>query len=358
MSLQFLENEEQQMLRDSVRRWARTLDVTQGAAFASTWKHLAEMGWLAAGLPEAAGGLGGSVYDTAIIAEELGAGLVRAPFVDATALSAQVLLAVAPEYLPELASGERLVLVAHDEPESRGDPGWIRTHATRGCGADDWRLTGAKSAVIGAPDAQTVLCTAAVDGSGLSFFELQEPAAALQAYQTFDDRPAGDMLLQEAPARLLGSPGTALPVIERAFDFALVIESAEALGALQKAFELTRDYVATRRQYGQPIGDFQAVRHRLADMFIELEQARSMVLRGLSALTLEDPRARSAMAAATKARVAQAGLYVGGQSLQLHGGIGMAEEYPVGHYFNRLVAFNQRHGTADVHVARFAHLSA
>lgn len=357
MSIQFLPTDEQRMLRDSVRRWVQPLDVRQAPEVSVTWKQLAQMGWLAAGLPESLGGLDGGLHEIAIIAEELGAGLARAPYVDVVSLTAQVLLAVAPERLAALASGETLILLAHDEPESRGDPGWIHTVATPATGNQQWHLTGTKSAIIGAPAAQSIICTAEVAGIGLSFFELLRPAAALQAYQTFDDRPAGDLDLRAAPARLLGTVGSALPVVRRAMDVALVIESAESLGAMQKAFDLTRDYIATRKQYGQRIGDFQALRHLLANMYIELEQARSMVLRGLAELSRPDATAQSAMAAATKARVAQAGLQVCAQAIQLHGGIGIAEEYPVGHYFNRLVAFNQRHGSAEEHVVRFAELT-
>jgi alkylation response protein AidB-like acyl-CoA dehydrogenase len=355
MSIQFLPSDEQRMLRESVHRWVQPIDVRQCPDFTATWQQIAEMGWLAAGLPEEAGGLGGDLYDTAIIAEELGAGLVRVPFVDVTALSSQVLLAVAPQRLATVVSGESVTLVAHDEPDSRGDPEWTRTTARQQSGT--WLLSGQKSGVVGAPHAHSLICTATVAGSGLSFFELQQPAAVLQPYQTFDDRPAGDLLLQEAPARLLGAQGVALPVLEAALDCALVIESAESVGAMQKAFELTRDYLATRKQYGQRIGDFQALRHLLADMYIELEQARSMVLRGLDALRQSNSRQRSAVASATKARVAQSGLRVAGQAIQLHGGIGLAQEHPVGHFFNRLLAFNQRHGTAEEHVVRFADLT-
>jgi alkylation response protein AidB-like acyl-CoA dehydrogenase len=148
----------------------------------------------------------------------------------------------------------------------------------------------------------------------------------------------------------------ALPAVRGALDHALVIESAEALGAMQRAFELTREHLLNRRQFGQRIGDFQALRHRLADMLIELEQARSMVLSGLDALSESDARTRSLRAAATKARVAQAGTFVTAQAIQLHGGIGVTQEYPVGHYFKRLVAFEQRHGSAAVQVARVAEM--
>jgi alkylation response protein AidB-like acyl-CoA dehydrogenase len=357
MDIPLQDSEEQRMLRDSVRRWVKPIDVRHAAPFRETWSQVAAMGWLAAGLPEAVGGLDGSARELCVIAEELGRGLLRVPFVDAVSLSAQVLLAVGPQRLAALASGDELTLIAHDEPQSRGDPAWIRTVATPAGSRDTWQLTGIKSAVLGAAQAHALICTAEVPGSGLSFFELSHPDSALREYQTFDDRPAGDLHLQGAQARLIGPSGEALPIMQRALDFALVIESAEAVGAMQRAFELTRNYLLERRQYGQRIGDFQVLRHRLADMFIELEQARSIVLRGLAALTQDHPRLRSAMAAATKARVAQAGLYVSAQAVQLHGGIGMAQEHAVGHYFNRLVAFNLRHGTADVHLARFASLN-
>jgi alkylation response protein AidB-like acyl-CoA dehydrogenase len=141
-----------------------------------------------------------------------------------------------------------------------------------------------------------------------------------------------------------------------AYDCALVYESAEAVGAMQSILELTREYLLTRKQYGQLIGEFQALRHRIADMFIEVEQARSMV-RGLDALTCESANERSALAAATKARVAQAGLYVGAQGIQLHGGIGVTNEYPLGHYYKRLLAFNQRHGGGAAQARRYAALA-
>lgn len=354
MSSSYILSDEQQMLRDSVRRWVQPQDVRASTPFDTIWKHMADMGWLAAGLPEESGGLGGSAMDYAIIAEELGRGLARVPYVEAVTMTAQVLLSVAPDRLPALVAGEVLTVIAHDEPDSRGDPEWTGCRAVRRDAG--WSLTGIKSAVLGAPEAQAIICTAQVDGAGLTFFEVEEAGVTLDAYKTIDDRSSADVRLRDALARPLGALGSALPIVKRALDYALVVESAEAVGAMTRAFELASDYLTTRRQFGQRIADFQALRHLLADMFIELEQARSMMMRGAAALDAAEIPVREAQAAATKAFVAKAGLYVTGQSIQLHGGIGMTLEYPVGHFFNRLVAFNQRHGTADAHITRFAGL--
>ena len=160
-----------------------------------------------------------------------------------------------------------------------------------------------------------------------------------------------DLVLDDTQATLIAAD--ALATIEHALDCEHVVESAESVGVMQTAFEQTREYLNTRQQYGQYIGQFQALQHRLADMFIELEQARSVVLRGLDAIVRNGPD-RSAMAAACRVKVAQAGHYVGAQGIQLHGGIGVTEEYPVGHHFRQLIAFEMRHGGANAQVERYA----
>ena len=213
--------------------------------------------------------------------------------------------------------------------------------------------------MIGAPEADTLLVSAAVEGQGgLTLFALTAANAPLRTFETLDGRAGAELLLDKTPAEPVGPIGGADAALAAAHDHALVLESAEALGAMQRALEMTRDYLLTRRQYGQLIGDFQALRHRLADMFIEVEQARSIVLRGVEALVSSPTTERARLAAATKARTAQAGAFVTGQAIQLHGGIGVTEEYAVGHYFKRLLAFEQRHGSAAAQVARFAALPA
>lgn len=342
------------MFRDSVRRW-----VAQGQApdapIDAQWSYFAEMGWLMAALPEEAGGLGGDAQDAAIIAEELGRGLIRAPFVEIAVTAAQLLLALAPDRVAAIASGEARPILAHDEAQARGDPEWVETKAMRH--GDGWRLSGRKTGIVGASEADVLLVSALVEGEGLTLFELPSAEAPMRHFITIDDRSGAELLLDGTVATPVGPVGGASGALQKALDHTLVVESAEALGAMQRVFDLTREYLLTRKQFGRPIGDFQALRHRLADMFIEVEQARSIVLRGLAGLRSADPRERSMLAAATKARTAQAGAYVGAQGIQLHGGIGVTEEYPVGHYFKRLTAFGLRHGSEAVQVERYAALS-
>jgi alkylation response protein AidB-like acyl-CoA dehydrogenase len=345
-------SDEQAMLRDSVRRWVAQFDPRrQEESPAALFRQFDEFGWLAAGLPETVGGLGGSVHDAAIIAEELGRGLVRAGFVEVAVTAAQLLLRIAPDELPALIAGHTRPVLAHEEWEARGDPRWVGTRAVREAGA--WRLSGRKTAILGAPLADLLLVSARVDGAGVTLFKLPAERAALKEFTSMDDRRCAELLLDRTEAEPLGPVGGALPALLQALDHALVLEGAEALGAMERALEITCDYLQNRRQYGQRLADFQALRHRLADMRIEIEQARSILLRALEALRTDEGE-RSLYAAAAKARIAQSGLFVGAQAIQLHGGIGVTEEYTIGHYFKRLVAFNQRRGSADVHVERFA----
>ena len=350
MAIRFLPTEEQVMFRDTARRWVEH-EYKAGGDPVDHWAQFAALGWLAAGLPESAGGLDGDACDVAILAEELGRGRVRAPFVEVAGTTAQVLLALAPERVSALASGEARPLLAHDEFEARGDQDWVETRATREGGG--WKLSGRKTGLVGAPLADSFLVTARTD-AGVGLFSVEPSAEVLVPFTTIDDRPAGELRLVGTPGELLAE--TALAAVRRGLDHGLVLESAEALGVMQAGLDLTREYLLTRTQYGQRLAEFQALRHRLADMFIEVEQARSMVQRGLAALVDDGPD-RAALAAATRARVAAAGRFVGAQAVQLHGGIGVTEEYPVGHMFKRLTAFEARHGTAVVQLERFATLT-
>ena len=355
MDIPFVPSQEQEMLRDSVRRWAADRDVRQADAWDKTWPYCVEMGWLMAGVSEEAGGLGGSAFDSAVIIEELGAGLVRAPFVEVGFVAANVIEAVAPARGGELTGGEAVMLFAHDEQQSGGYPEWVSAVAQQR--DEQWRISGRKASIVGADRADSFLVPARIDGGDIALFEIEAKSVKTKCYKTIDDRVAGDLILDGSPAVMLAEPEHALSIVIGAFDRALVGESAEALGAMRSALELTQDYLLTRKQYAQAIGDFQALRHRLADMFIELEQARSMVMRGLQALSGSSAEERSLISAATKARVAQAGMFIGAQAIQLHGGIGVTDEYPVGHFFKRLLAFDRRHGGSEAQVQRYAELS-
>ena len=355
MSIQFIPTEVQTMLRDGLRRWGAGRDVREAEDFAQTWQFAADQGWLMAGLPEELGGLGGNAFDMAVIAEEFGRALVRAPYVE-VAVAAGMLASLAPDRVAAVTGGLSRPLLAHDEPDARGDNAWVSTTAE--ADSSGWLLTGHKSGIVGAGNTNSFLVTARIGDRGIGLFEVKAGGAPPTTYTTFDDRSAGDLRFNRTPATLLATPEATAPVLSAALDQRLVLEAAEALGAMERAQEITREYLLTRKQYGHLIADFQALRHRIADMFIETEQARSIVLRGLGALVAGDPAARALMAAAVKALVAQAALFVCGNAIQLHGGIGVTDEYPVGHFYKRALAFDLRHGGSARQVERFAELSA
>jgi alkylation response protein AidB-like acyl-CoA dehydrogenase len=356
MAIPFVPSQEQVMLRDGLRRWGMGRDVRRAEDFGEVWQFAAEQGWLMAGMPEAVGGLCGTMFDQAIIAEELGRALVRAPYVEVAGVAAGLLLALSPERMAAVLAGTERPILAHDEAEAQGDPEWVTATAIQK--GEAWKLTGRKTAIVGAGHATSFLVTARIEDEGIALFEVAAEGAPLCVYTTIDDRSGGELRLAETPATLLARAEIALPAVCKALDHALVLESAEALGAMDRALEMTRDYLLTRKQYGQLIGDFQALRHRLADMFIETEQARSIVLAGLEALTEATPQKRAGLAAAVKARVAQAGQFVCGNAIQLHGGIGITDEHPVGHFYKRIVAYDQRHGGSARQVERYAELAA
>jgi alkylation response protein AidB-like acyl-CoA dehydrogenase len=364
--MQFTSTSEQEQLADALRRFLqRDYSAEAGApfGFAEThWSALAEMGLFGAALPEEVGGFGGGPFDAALIAQELGAGLVGEPFVPVAVIAAQALSALDPNsaLLPALVAGEARPVLAHLEAEGRGDFEFIATGARKSAGG--YVLNGGKTFVLGGPAADHFLVSARVDGDeGLSLFLVSASAEGFvrQDFRAFDGRGASHLYFRDFPIgadALIGPQGGAAPAIERALDHGLVAMSADALGAMQTAQTLTRDYIKTRKQFGAPIGDNQVLRHRLADMFIETEQARSIVLRAIDALTRDEPNLRARMASAAKVRTAQAGRFVTGQAIQLHGGIGVTEEYVVGHYFKRLTLFGLAFGPERTHLERFARL--
>jgi alkylation response protein AidB-like acyl-CoA dehydrogenase len=363
--MQFTPNETQVMLGDSVRRFVEKDYKLEDSAplghNASVWAFFGEQGWLAAGLPESVGGLGGDGFDTCLIAQALGRGLVREAFVQVAAVAARTLLALdaESELLTGLLWGEHRPLLAHNEAAQRGYPAFVETTAK--ADGDGFVITGKKTALVGGPVATTYLITARITGdAGLSVFAVDADRTDLgrHDYRTIDNRGASNLSLDGVrveSSAIVGARGGADEAIAYGLDHGLVAAAAEAVGAMETALTITRDYLNTRKQFGVPIGDFQALRHKLADMFIETEQARSIVLRAVSALE-SDPAERASFAAAAKARVAKAGQLVGGHGIQLHGGIGVTEEYSIGHYYKRFVAFDLLMGAGAAHLERFAGL--
>lgn len=333
------------------------------------WSALAdELGVLGMTLPESCGGLGGGALEQMILMEEAGRALLLEP-VSETLFQAAFLLeqaggTAAQQWLGRVAAGTARLAVALGEPAMRYDLADIATRAVRdGAG---WRIDGHKSVVMAAPWADRLIVAARTAGepgeaAGLSLF-MVDPAGAgvtLHSYPTIDGRRAADIVFAGAVVpgeALIGPEGGALPLIEAMRDRAIAAQAAEAAGLLDKLLADTVDYCKQRQQFGQPIAGFQVLQHRMVDMFMQVEMVRSAAV--LASLKLDgDPVERARAASAAKVTVANACRFVGQNAVQLHGGMGMTDELPIGHYFKRATLIESEHGTADWHLARHAALA-
>ena len=325
--------EEQTMLGESL---ARTLDRSPDAA------AVFELGAGAALISEEAGGFGGSGADILMVFRTLGRAGAVVPLLDSVVLGAGILAdADAAELTEAAASGEARIAVALDEPGARYD-GESRTTAT------DGKLTGEKSVVYGAEDA-THLIVSAKDG--LYLVEAGAEGLSLRGYPLMDGGRAAEVTLQDVPARRLGDAG----LLARPMAAAILAVCADALGVMERAVDLTTEYLKTRKQFGRPIGSFQAIQHRMADLLTEVEQARSAVWNLAGHLDAED---RDLHVAATKSLVGRVARLVAEEAIQLHGGIGMTEEYELAPMVRRLLAADTRFGDSDHHLERFITVSA
>ncbi|MFF0631997.1 acyl-CoA dehydrogenase family protein [Nocardia sp. NPDC004151] len=365
---------EQELLRDTVTEFLTArypLEASRAAARTGAgwqpeiWRGLAEeVGILGASLPESAGGIGGGPVETMIIAEALGAALVLEPYVDTVVVGGGLLRRAtgkrADDLLAGIAAGEVVTGFAALEPRSGYDYTTVTATAVRD-GAD-WVITGEKTVVTAAPLATHLLVTAVADGEIALFAVDGDPAAppaglTARAYRTIDERQAADLTFDgvrvPADALLLASAGEA---IAATVDEAIAAVCAETVGAMRKVVDDTVAYAKQRRQFGVPIGSFQALQHRMVDMLLELEQAVAATY--LVTLKLDAPAAERARAAsAAKATVGRAARRIGQESVQLHGAMGMTEELAIGHFFKRLTAVQYEFGTTDQHIARYASLT-
>ncbi|EQA98566.1 acyl-CoA dehydrogenase family protein [Sphingobium baderi] len=373
--MDFTLNDEQQLLKDSVDRFIekeydfesrRRLVAGTGLSEAH-WALFAEMGWLMAGLPEDHGGIGGGIMENAIICEAFGKGLVLEPFLPIAVLAAQVLIAAngrhAHELLPKLAAGDARPVLAHAEADAFGELAWVETRAERR--GSCWAINGRKMLVAGAPFASHFLVSARVSGlpgdeEGLCLFVLSPAAQGIKRtdVRLSDNSWASELVLTDVTVEadaLMGREGEAFPILAQAYAHATIGLAAEAVGAMERLLWITRDYLNTRVQFGKPIGNFQALQHRMADMLIEVEMSRSQLFRAmahLSAVSSDRDQAISSL----KVQIGRSAKFVGGNAIQLHGGIGITEEYSVGHYFKRLTMIDNAFGTVGVHLDRMAKL--
>jgi len=372
--MNFVETPEQGLLRQGVRRFAAKAHPFKGGRPLGLkpegqWKDVAANGWTTVGLGKEVGGFGPSPVEVAIILEEFGRGLVVEPFVSCILLAARAIELLGDArrraMLARVIDGDLVLAFAHEERQMRGVVSHIETRAERV--AEGWRIKGVKICAYGAAQAQILLASARTSGSagdlaGLSLFLAPAVGQRIEraCYRTIDGFDAADVAFDEAilPAdAIVGAEGEAGPALEDVIDFAIVGLSAEAVGAMERAFQLTRDYVALRRQFGQPIGSFQAVQHRLADMLAELELGRSALHYALASRFEADRQAQSKAASACKARIGKAARFVCENAIQLHGGFGMADDAEVGHHYRRVLAIEATLGDTEYHLQRFASLA-
>ncbi|MCV7424802.1 acyl-CoA dehydrogenase family protein [Mycobacterium yunnanensis] len=367
-------SDEREMLRSGLDKFLASryeLERSRAATKTGTgwqpdvWRAFAEdLGILGAALPERVGGSGGGPLEIMVIAESLGRALVVEPYVDTAVVAAGLLLraggAAATEVVEQIIAGTAVVALAAAE-EQAGDR-WqdVTTTARRDEGG--WVLRGQKTMAIGAPIATHLLVTAHT-GDGVSLFLVDlgdvERGLEMHAMRTVDDRRAADLELTDLRLphnALLGEQGQAWPSLAQARDEGAAAVCAEAVGAMRRVVADTVAYAKQRHQFGQPIAGFQALQHRMVDMYMELEQSAAAV--HLAMLNLDaDPPARARAVSAAKATIGRAARFVGQNAVQLHGGMGMTEELAIGHYFKRLTAVQYEYGTTDHHVTRYARLT-
>ena len=371
--MDFSFTETQSMLRDTLRRYlAEAYDFDRRQAMLASparrdpgiWKALAtELGILGAPFAEQHGGFGGGPVDSMVIMEELGRAIACEPYLSTVVVGGRALEAaggaLADALIPGIIAGEIIIAFAWAERQARYNMAHLRTRASAdGAG---WTLSGEKAVVIAAPYATHYLVTARTGGAddeaaGVSLFLVpaDAPGIARRDYPTVDGHLAADISFEKAkagPQALVGAEGHALPILEELFDRAVAATCAEAAGTMRRLHELTLDYARQRTQFGQPIGKFQVIQHRLVDMFMEVEQAVSMTY--MATLKLGLPAAARARAVSqAKAKIARGARFLGQSAVQIHGGIGITNELAAGHYFKRLTMLESAFGDADFHFGR------
>lgn len=376
--MDFSYSSEQILLQDSANKFAlkgygferyqATLKLP-GQLDPTAWAQMAEFGWLALPLPESAGGLGGSGTDVALVAEAFGVGMVLEPYISGLVLPGKLLtLAGSDEQhkrlLEPLAEGQLQLSVAWAEQGDRQNP--ARCAAEVKADAKGYLINGRKLCALNAPNAARLIISARSAGQpgdtdGISLFEIDPVASGvtLKPYAVMGGGTAADVVLDQVRVSadaLIGPASAGFAALDTALDYATAASCSQALGAMGALFERTSNYLKVRKQFGTVIGNFQVLQHRLVDMFVEIEQSRSMVLMAGVRVDSEDAVERRRAVSAAKAYLSQASKFVAQQAVQLHGGIGVTEELDVGHLFRQLTAFGTLYGDREWHLNRVASL--
>jgi alkylation response protein AidB-like acyl-CoA dehydrogenase len=380
---------EQTALRETLQRFVgreydfeRRRELAQSALgySAEAWARFAEFGLLSLPYPEEFGGFGGHAVDVMLVMELIGRGLLLEPFLSTVVMCGGLIRdAGSPplkqSLLPRIGTGEIKLALACYEASARYDLSQVTCTAAPGSGGG-WHLSGQKTVVLDAPSADYFLVSAragagdsgagsngADDPRGVSVFLVGREAqgVSLLAYPTQSGGRAADLRLDDVQLgqdALIGAPGEALAIVERAVDLGAAALCAEAVGIIAALNEATLNYLKTRKQFGVPIGKFQALQHRMADMFIAAEQARSMAILAAVYADSEDAALRRRSVSAAKAYIGQAARLVGQESVQLHGAMGVVDEVIVSHYFKRLTMIELTLGDTDFHLGRFSNTLA
>ena len=374
--MDFTLNDEQRLLKESAERFLakeysfkdrrRRLETEVGFS-RETWKTFARLGWLGVGIPEEFGGIGGSTVETAVLMEAFGGALVAEPYLATCVLGAGVIrlagrAALQRELLPRVAAGELMLAFTFAEPGGRYDLAHVATRARRN--GKGFTLDGHKSVVFHAATADRIIVSARTAGgvrdhNGVTLFLVDADADGLtrRAYQTVDGLRAAEVTLDRVSVSsdaVVGEVGGAYPAIAWTVDLGIAAVAAEAAGIMAALNRQTLDYLKARRQFGRPLSEFQVLRHRMVDMFAAAELSKSMAYMAAVRAGDGDAPARARAVSAAKVQVGKAGRFVGQQAVQLHGGMGMSDELPVGHYFKRLTMIDTLFGDVDYHLRRFA----
>jgi pimeloyl-CoA dehydrogenase small subunit len=366
-------SEEQRLLKDSIEGLLTdSYDFEQRKKYAqekggwskAIWGKLAEQGLLGLPFSEDDGGFGGGPVETMIVMEALGRALVLEPYIATVVLGGGFLrhggsAAQKEKYIPSIIDGSKTLAFAQLETDSRYDLADVTTTAKKK--GDGWVIDGEKFVVLNGASADTLIVTARTKGNrtdhtgiGLFLVPADAKGVSIKGYPTQDSQQAADITfsgVEVGADAAIGDPENALPLIERVVDEARIAMCAEAVGAMDESLKTTVEYLKTRKQFGVAIGTFQTLQHRAADMFVFLEQARSMAMLAAMAANLADSE-RAKTVAAAKVQVGKSSKFVGQQSIQLHGGIGMTMEAKIGHYFKRLTMLEHTFGDTAYHLRR------
>ena len=376
--MDFSFSDEQTLLQESVSRFitndygfeSRQKHSRSDAGYSlENWQTFAELGWLGVPFSENHGGFGGGAVETMLMMEEFGKGLVVEPYLATVVACGSALNGFGSEdqkssFIPEIIDGSKLWALAFAEPQGRFNIADLTTTATASNGS--YLLSGHKSVVINGPNANFFIVSVRTSGeqrdeTGVSLFIIPSDAKGLSRrdYPTVDGQRASELILDNVEldeASRLGEEGQGLNILQQAIDFATLAIGSEAVGCMEVLYKDTVEYCKNREQFGQPIGKFQVLQHRMVDMFMEHEQSKSLMF--MAAMRWDEGYGAEAQKAvsAFKVQVGKSGKFVGQSAVQLHGGMGMTDELNIGHYFKRLTIIDTMFGNVDHHLKRFGSL--